>query len=72
MKHSNQPAVIPCSPEGMDNMLKILACGHQGMFLSIPPDLSQFKDCHPDLHEAILRNCSVYIKLVDANQNKIT
>lgn len=47
MKHSNQPAVIPCSPEGMDNMLKILACGHQGMFLSIPPDLSQFKDCHP-------------------------
>ncbi|MEY4474671.1 MAG: hypothetical protein RL248_438 [Pseudomonadota bacterium] len=38
MKHSNQPAVIPCSPEGMD----------------------------------VLRNCSVYIKLVDANQNKIT
>ncbi len=69
MKHSNQPAVIPSilegSPEGMDNMLKMLACGHRGTFLSIPPDFSQFKDCHPDLHEAILRNCSVYIALAD-------
>jgi hypothetical protein len=72
MKHSNQPAVIPSipvySPDVGVDYLNLLACGHQGMFLSIPPDLSQFKDCHPDLHEAILRNCSVYIALADAQQ----
>ncbi|MDR5020214.1 hypothetical protein RF657_17740 [Yersinia rochesterensis] len=69
MKHSNQPAVIPSipvySPDVGVDYLNLLACGHQGTILSIPLDLSQFKDCHPDLHEAIFRNCSVYIALAD-------
>lgn len=57
MKHSNQPTVIPsileCSHEEEIDYLRMLACGHQGTFLSVPPDFSQLKDCHPDLYEAI-------------------
>lgn len=69
MKHSNQPPVIPSIPVYWPDVdidyLNLLACGHQSTIFSIPPDLSQLKDCHPDLHEAILRNCSVYIALAD-------
>lgn len=71
MKSDNEITGIPLDESITDKLdyMKLLSCGHQGMFLSIPPDLSQFKDCHPDLHEAIFKNCNVHIKLDNTQQN---